>query len=1098
MKFVFIRGMQSLKKQQFKSIRLLLLLLLVSSSLFAQVTVNVQNQSIRQILKTIEQTSGYQFFYNNDLSSLDQVISFSVTDASIETVMAKLLVNIDITYKKEKDNLIVLTLKAIAGKAGNSENRKVTGTIIDDSGLAVIGANVVVEGTTNGTITDMDGQFTLDVPENASLRISYIGYLDQHVKVGKNTVINVTFKEDTQALDEVVVVGYGSQKKVSMTSSVGVIKSDELNLHANNTVSAMQGLAPGLAILDRGGAPGRSNTVMRVRGNTSLNDKSNGALLLVDGIEQRIDDLNPEDIETVSVLKDASATSIYGSRAANGVILITTKRAKTGKVNVNYNYYYGIQTVTDKPEHMETETYMRQQNVAYTNAGRDIPWPEEKIREWMSSDDRTKYPLANVWQDAVYQSAPQQNHNVTVSGGNELIKGVMSLRYYDQKGIIPNFNSDIKEMRVNTDFQPHKKLKVSLDANYRVRYSRAPREEAELYRTMMHASQFTVPQYPDGGYGLSVQGNNPLVYANLTGDNRKWNNLFVGNLKAEYEILEGFKASLQYAIRQANNKEKTFTNKYRVTDELNPSRIKYKDRNELYEDREEINEYTLNALLDYTKSWKKHQLSALGGYSLIQNRRSDLNASRQDFYNNDLTSMGMGAESTMKNSGVDEQWALQSFFARANYNYDDRYLLEANIRYDGSSRFTGDNQYSFFPSFSAGWRVSNEGFWDSLRDLVSNFKLRASWGETGNQAVDLYSYYDSYVAEKYTFGDEIVNGYRQKILANKDLKWESTRQTDIGFDLGFLQNRLNIEFDYYNKRTDGILMQLPIPGIVGLDAPFQNAAVVDNKGFELSIGYRGGSEFTYSVNFNISNNKNKVVSLAGSRSNIDGAPNETLRIQKEGLPVNTFWGFKTDGLYQSEEEIKQSIAYDPNTKPGDIRYVDINDDGKIDADDRTDLGNEYPRFPFALNGNFAYKGFDLSLLIQGVVDAKTRVTGCLAEFGNYEGFVLDMFKDYWTQDNAGARFPRPQKSCDYNSVMSDFWVIDAGYIRLKNVELGYTIPKDISRKFYVDRLRFYMSGTNLLTFSKTKEWGLDPEFLSGRFNFYPQTSVYTFGVNVSF
>lgn len=1100
MKFVSIRRICVLEKRHRKPVYILLIALLISTQLLAQVTVSVQNQSIRQILRTIEQQGTYKFFYNNDLTSLDKTTSLTANNESIEKVLNRLLANTDITYQKDNNNLIVLTLKATASVG--QHKRDISGTVIDSNGEAVIGANIIEKGTTNGTITDIDGNFSLAVAPNSVLRISYIGYLDQEVNVGNNTTLKITLKEDNQTLEEVVVVGYGAQKKVSMTSSVGVIKSDNLNSFSNNTVSAMQGLAPGLAIMDHGGAPGRSKTTMRIRGNTSLqtgdNSTANNALLLVDGIEQRIEDINPDDIESVSILKDASATSIYGSRGANGVILITTKRAKEGKIRVNYNYYYGVQKAVDKPKHMETETYMRQQNVAYENAGRPIPWPEERIREWMDSNDRTKYPLANEWHDAVLRSAPQQNHSVTINGGNEFVKGLMSLRYYDQDGIIPNFNSDIKEMRVNTDFQPHRKLTVALDANYRQRYSRSPVEEGEVYRTLMHASQFTVPQYADGSYGLSVQGNNPLMYATMTGDNRRWNNLFVGNLKADYEIIDGLKATLQYGLSQSNDKEKIFKNKYRVVDQENPSRIKYRDRNELEEKRIDILETTLNALLNYNKSFGKHNLSALAGYSLIQNKYSTLEASRMDFYNNDLTSIKMGAESTMKNAGRDEKWALQSYFGRANYSYADKYLLEANLRYDGSSRFTGDNQYSFFPSFSAGWRVSGEPFWQSIAPIISNFKIRASWGETGNQAVNLYSFYEAYEAEKYSFNGEIVNGYRQMKLTNKDLKWESTRQTDIGFDLGFLNNSLTVEFDYYNKQTDGILLELPISGVVGLDAPFQNAGKVENKGFELSIGYRGGREFTYMLNFNISNNWNKVVSLAGSRPTIDGATFETMRIKKEGLPINTFWGFKTDGLFQSEEEIKNSPIYDPNTKPGDIKYVDLNKDGKIDADDRTDLGNEYPRFPFALTGNFSYKGFDLMLMLQGVVDAKTRVSGCLAEFGNYEGFVLDIFKDYWTPENTGARFPRPQKSCDYNSVMSDFWVIDAGYIRLKNLQIGYTVPRHITNKLYMEKLRVYIGGTNLLTFSKTKEWGLDPEFVSGRFNYYPQTSVYTIGVNVTF
>lgn len=1099
MNFKFPRAIPVLKKRQFKSIGLALFVVCLSSPVAAQVAVEAHNESIRQVLKRIERSVGCQFFYNDALSSLDKKVTLQLTGQPLETVLDRLFAGTDITYKKNSDNLIVLTLKATAAPQKGT-GRKVQGTVTDAAGIPVIGANIVVAGTTNGTITDLDGRFSLEVPENASLHVSYIGCLDQDVKVGDRSVLRITLKEDTQKLDEVVVVGYGQQKKVSMTSSVGVIKSDAINLNAKSTVTSLQGLAPGLTIVDYGGAPGRNKTTMRVRGVTSLNDDSNDALILVDGIEQRLEDLNPADIENVSILKDASATSIYGSRAANGVILVTTKRGKSGKVQVNYTYYYGFQKAMNNPKHMDTETYMRQQIVAYQNAGKtgdQIPYDEAYIQEWKQATDREKYPYANVWQEAVFRTAPQQNHSFAVSGGGEKFRGLMSVRYYKQDGIIPNFESDTKDFRVNTDFNPFEGLTLSLDANYRSTYALQPSEAGEVFRTIYHASQFTVPVYGDGSYGLSKQGNNPLAYATMSGDDKKWKDLFVGNLKASY-VFKDFTTTFQYALRYANNKDKVFKDAYTLVDKEYPSRKKVVDRNNLVEKREDIRESTLNATLNYAKTLGKHTVSAMAGYSLIRNKQSNLEAERSDFYNNDVPSMDMGGESSMKNKGHDEEFGLQSYFMRGNYNFKDTYLFEANIRYDGSSRFTGDNQYSFFPSFSAGWRLSNEGFWDGLRDIFSHVKIRGSWGKTGNQTCKLYSFYDAYTSNSYTFGGDIVNGYAQKTFANRDLKWETTTQTDIGLDLGFFNNRLTLEAEYYYKRTDGILMELTIPATVGLDAPFQNAGVVDNKGFELSIGYHGGDKFQYHLNFNLSNNWNKVVSMAGSRPIIDGSNSETFRIKGEGYPVNAIWGYKTDGLYQSWDEIKQGPVLDANTKPGDVRYVDTDKNGTIDADDRVYLGTELPRFPFALSGSFVYRDFDLSVLFQGVIHAETRVSGAFAEFGNYEGFVLNTFKDYWTEENTGAKWPRPQKQCDYNSNCSDFWVKNCGYLRLKNLEIGYTIPQAITRKFYIDRLRFYVSGTNLLTFSPIREFGLDPEFVSGRGNYYPQTAVYTLGVNVSF
>lgn len=856
-----------------------------------------------------------------------------------------------------------------------------------------------------------------------------------------------------------------------MTSSVGVIKSDNILTSSNSTVKSLQGLAPGLAIVDRGGAPGRNSTVMRIRGNTSLQDGNNEALILVDGIEQRIEDVNPNDIESVSILKDAAATSIYGSRAANGVILVTTKRATGGKLSVNYNGYYGFQNVISKPKHMESVAYMRQQNIAHNNVGQADAYPEEYIQEWMHSGDRYKYPLVNTWQDAVFRTAPQQNHGLTVSSGNDLVKGIMSLRYYDQDGIIPGFNSDIKEMRVNTDFNVTAKLKISLDANYRLSYAMEPAEAGEIYRTLKHAAQFTVPQYEDGSYGISGQGNNSLMYAKESGTNENYKRLFFGNLKADYEIIDGLKASLQYAYKITNDKDKTFRNAYSFTDpETNYK--KEVQENKLEENRFDQMEYTTNVLLEYNKTFDKHNLTALGGFSRIVNKYTEIKTSRTGFYNNDVTSMDMGSTTTMSNSGFDTEWALQSWFGRVNYNYDDRYLLEANVRYDGSSRFTGSNQYAFFPSFSAGWRLSNEAFWSDMVETVSNLKLRASWGETGNQSAGLYSFYDSYSTQKYAFGGVLADGYKQTVQANKDLKWESTKQLNIGVDLGLFNNRLNFEFDYYRKKTDGVLLELPIPQIVGLDAPYQNAAIVENKGFELSVGYRGGTTFKYDLSFNISNNWNKILDMAGASPIIQGETFNAYYIKQVGSPVKSFYGLKTDGLFQTEEEIANSALYDPNTKPGDVKYVDLNNDGVIDSNDFTELGTDYPFLPFGLSGNFSYKNFDARLTFQGVIKQKARISGALAEFGNYAGFVLDIFEDYWTEDNPGARFPRPSKSVDYNSVMSDFWLIDCGYLRMKEITIGYTIPRHITQKWHIDRLRVYVTGNNLFTISGYNEWGL--------------------------
>ncbi|MDR2146025.1 MAG: TonB-dependent receptor [Tannerella sp.] len=1008
------------------------------------------------------------------------------------------------------------------------QNAEVRGTVVDKSNEPLAGASISIQGTTTGTIADVDGNYTISVASGQTLMFSFIGYITQEIVYTGQSVIDVTMTPDTELLDEVVVVGYGEQKKVSITGAVGTIKNESINRLANSTTAALQGISPGLTILDKGGSPGRSNTTLRIRGVTTISNINNNrdALLLVDGVEQRIEDINPDDIENISILKDASTTAIYGSRAANGVVLVTTKRGKEGQMRINFNSYWGSQSVTNKPEHMESVTYMNQQNYAFQNAGQAARYSDTFIREWTENHEKDPitYRPANQWQDAVYRNALQQNYSLTVSGGNEKAKGLMALRYYDQEGVIPNFNSNIKEIRVNADFNPFKRLKISADANFRSRYSLAPVGAYDydvngggIFYAMYHATQFVVPQYPDGSYGLGNKNANPLMLAEMGGDDKQWRNLFIGNVKAELSIIDGLKFTLQYAQRYAFNKNVKFENAYTVTDKnfldwtatardeaynpnANRQRLRNISRNGMDDYREDIDEYTLNLLLDYDKTFGKHNIHVLAGFSQINNLWSHNQAQRQDFYNNEVQSINMGSESSWKSYGYNNEFALQSYFGRLNYNYDNRYLLEANLRYDGTSRFTGDNQYGIFPSFSAGWRISQEAFWsDGLREIISDLKLRGSWGQAGNQTAGLYAFYESYTSTTYNFNNQVVQGYMQTALANKELKWEVSTQTDLGIDASFLDARLNLTADYYNKRTDGILVNLPIAGTIGLDAPFQNAAIVDNKGFEVSLGWRDRvGDFSYGLNFNISNNRNEVVSLGGANPTVVGGLADVVSTVREGYPIDSYWGYETGGLLTQQDMDNKYPVYDARMGAGDVKYIDRNEDGTIDAEDMTVIGDEFPRYPFAFSANMDWKGFDFSFVLQGIMDAQTRVSGALAEGGNFEGFTLDIFKDYWTPENTDARFPRPRKSVDFNSMMSDYWVADAKYIRLKNIQLGYTLPWVWTKRASIEKARIYVAGSNVLTFSPLNDWGIDPEFVAGRFLYYPQTSVYTIGINLTF
>lgn len=1001
----------------------------------------------------------------------------------------------------------------------------VKGIVRNEEGQTLPFVNVIARNSltnlSSGAQTDSTGVFVfsrLPVEGTYTFVISSVGYEQQALppytlKAGESTTILVKLKSSTSALTEVVVVGYGTQKKSDLTNAVAQIKgADIARRPVSNIQQALQGLAPGVTVLDRGGAPGVSNATIRVRGITTFNINSantsgydlgkNDALVIVDGIEQRMSDINPEDIESLSVLKDAASTAIYGSRATNGVILITTKRAKAGKFTVSYNGYYAWQKSINKPEMMDLEPYMREQVVAYTNAGVAVParFSEASIQQWVTATDRYKYPLPNTWFNTMLRTAPQQNHTLALAGGSEVVKARMSIRYQDQQGVAKNYNGKLSEMRLNADYTPAKgRIRFAGDINYRNNSWQAP--TVAPFNTMFHGSLWAVPKYPDGTYGLSTQGNNPLMFTEIGGLSKQGIDYFTASAKGDVELLEGLRFSSQFGARVMYTQQKNFTNSFVNTDK-NTNITRTVANNSLTEVRNTLREYTWNNLLTYEKAFGKHELKALAGYSQIATKQTFLTAYRERFYNNDITSIGQGTDDgTKSNSGSDVEYGLRSYFGRINYAFADKYLLEVNGRYDGSSRFAGDKRYSFFPSFSAGWRIAQESFFAPLLPVVNDLKLRGSYGITGNQSVDLYSYYDALTATSYTFNGVPVPGYRQTTLANTDLGWESTSQFNFGLDAAFLDRRLNVTADYYRKLTTDILLNLDIPATVGLDAPPQNAGAVENKGLEVAVSYsnKRTADVHYDIGVNFSYNENKVTDLKGTGPYITGSDIDPRYIIKTGLPINTLWGYQTDGLFQTGEEISKYPTLAANTQPGDVKYIDRNNDGKIDANDMTSIGVSFPKYTFGMNADIQYKGFSLNILIQGAAGVDTRLSGALAEMGNQEGFTHKIYtNNYWTPENPGARFPRPLKFDLRNVATSDRLVIDGSYVRLKNIQLSYNLPEYIGRKALLNKAVVYVSATNLFTISKLNEWNLDPEAESGRAVYYPQTSLLTVGLNLQF
>lgn len=1065
-------------------------------SQYTRVNLNIQSVKLEKALSILEQKGNIRLLYSKENLSSKEV-SIEGNNIPVLEALEKILKGTHLNYRVCENGLVVI----IARNGVQMKDIIVKGKVTDVKNEHLPGVSVKLKGTTIGASTDMDGAYSLRVPENGTLVFSYIGFVTQEIPVNNRAIVNVLLGEESKSVDEVVIIGYGSQKKASLTGAVGTIKGEELTKRTvSNVQQALQGQVAGLTILDQGASPGKTNMVMRIRGITTLG--ANEPLVVVDGIEQRLNDINPEDIESISVLKDASSTAIYGSRAANGVVLITTKRAKAGKLSVSYNGYYALQQTNNNPVHMGLEDYMRLQNVAWTNSSGASIYSEERIQEYVNATDRLKYPLPNTWYDAVLQTAPQLNHSLAVSGGSETIKTLLSLRYQDQEGIITNSGSKISEVRLNTDYKVSSKINIATDVNYRNNNDIAPLNENAVFNDMLQTSQWTVPKYPDGTYGISSDGKNPLVRSEIEGTSRTAGDYLTGNIKGDWEILKGLKFTTQLGARITMTNQKNYQNNYEIRDYYNPLIVtKLQALNNLTEIRNDVREFTINNLLNYTTTLVNHSLNILAGYSQIENNGSTLNAFRQGFYSNDIQSIGQGAnDATKNNNGNEYNWVLRSYFGRFNYSYQNKYLFEANGRYDGSSRFLGANRYSFFPSFSAGWRISQEKLWSGLNNTMNELKLRGSWGKTGNQAVDLYSYLRTLSLTNYSFNGAAAPGYTQPRMANQNLTWETTTQSNIGLDAEFLNNRISLSVDYYNKKTDDILLLLPVPGTLGLLPSPQNAGRMDNKGWEFLIGSNNKfGQFGFNANFNFNINNNNVVNLAGTGPYITGG-NETRYITGESYPINSFWGYKTDGLFQTEEEILNYPTMRSGIKPGDVKFLDLNEDGKITAADMTYLGRSFPKYTFGSNFNLSYKNFALNLLFQGVSGVDARIGGAIVEMGIWGGFTHELIaNNYWTPENPNARFPRPLKYDLRNIVFSDRDRQNGAYLRLKNIQFSYQIPSSLSKKVGIERMRVYVAGTNLLTFASLNEWNIDPETVpGGRTQAYPQTSLSTFGLNIQF
>ena len=996
----------------------------------------------------------------------------------------------------------------------NQQKRTLKGTVVDSSGEPIIGANVKVKGTTTGTITDLDGNFTLQVPTNSMLEITFIGYKPLELSTGNKNTINVTMEEDSEMLDEVVVVGYGTMKKKDLTGAVAAVKGSDLAARKTTQLStALQGAVAGVMVTRSNSAPGAAAGSIRVRGITTISDTS--PLVIIDGVQGSIDDVNPNDVESMSVLKDAASASIYGSRAAAGVIVITTKRAKEKKVSISYNFEYGLEIPTKQPEYMGVKRFLETTNELRYNDNKKGGWnqtySDEDINNWEANHltNPDKYPITD-WEGLIMKSsAPRQTHTVSLAGGSNAVKSSASFVYDKIDGLYADRSYNRYMIRSNNDFTINKYLEAALDIDFKRTNNHQP-----LYFPFS-SIRLTPMIYPavwqNGGFAEGKNGDNVYAGVNGGGTYDQWYNQVGGRASLSIKPIDGLKISGIIAPSYSFTKSKTFRKAVPYVSSTDPNTIMgyvpgYNNTN-LSENRDDSYNVTIQGIINYTKTFNKHDLNLMAGYETYYYFKEGLSASRDQYELDNFPYLNLGPLEFRDNSGSATELAYRSYFGRVAYNYDNKYLFQANIRYDGSSRFHADNRWGAFPSFSAGWVASEEKFLKNAgADWLSFLKLRASYGTLGNERIGShYPYQASLSFSNVLFyqNGEVVSqlSAAQWEYAVRNISWETTSSINVGIDAAFLNNRLRLNVDYYRKETKDMLLALEIPDYVGFDNPQKNTGKMTTKGYDIELGWNDViNDFSYGISANFSDFTSKMGDLGGTQFLGD-------KVKLEGSEFDEWYGYLSDDLMLTEEDL-QGPKLNNNIQLGDVKYKDISGpdgvpDGKISPEyDRTLLGGSLPRFMYGGRMNLGYKGIDFSVAFQGVGKQTQRISSVMVQplrnnWGNTPALIDGK---YWSEkntpeQNASAIYPRlTYANKDANYAMSDYWLFNGGYFRLKNITLGYTLPPKWTEKATIKKIRLYVSANDLFCISNYPS-GWDPEM---GVSDYPITTSLLFGISVNF
>ncbi|MBQ6576755.1 MAG: TonB-dependent receptor [Bacteroidales bacterium] len=994
-----------------------------------------------------------------------------------------------------------------------AQNR-VTGKVTDASGEPIPGVSVLVKGTTNGTITDLDGNYSLSVPTGSSLTVSCIGFVTQDVLVGDRSIINVTLEEDALHLEETVVIGYGVQKKVNLTGSVSSVSSEELQSKpVMNTSLAIAGLVPGLSVIQNSGRPG-SGASVKIRGTGTFSSAGTNPLVLINGFSGSMDDVDPNDIESISFLKDAASASIYGNRAANGVILIETKKGKAGKTTFTYSNSFGWQRPTELPDFLDSAEYAEYYNLAMSNMNRPDAYSAEAIQKFRNGSDPDNYPNVNHLEWLLNTgSGFQQQHNVGVRGGNGNTTFNLSVGYRNQEGMTAKTNNERMTALLSLRSNLTDKLILDLNVNaYNNRYN-APNGEPTSINGMIGYAVREGPIYAgrksDGTFGYQ-DNYSPEAWMNSES--------FVRNISRHISASGQLKwitpiNGLSLTGKAGTNYSTSFNKTYRAvtffdnSKTISPASLSVSTSNNVYT--------SLEALANYDRTFGEHTVNVLAGTSVEQTVNRSLNGSRNTFPNNYLYELNSGDSTTASNGSSQNEHALISFFGRVNYSFKDKYLFEANVRYDGSSRFARARRWGLFPSVSAGWRISEEDFWKNggISRVINTLKFRASIGVLGNQNIGDYPYQQTYsIGRNYPFGSpaSINSGAYIGTYNNQNISWERTRVTDFGIDFTAFGGAFSGTVDYFYKYTSDILSSVEVAAIMGRSVGQSNVGAVSNTGIELNLSYKGhiGRDFLFTIAPNFTYIKNAVEELA------DGAQQDINNGRIVGQPLGIIYGYRTNGLFVDQAEIDAApnqLVRKSALKPGYVSYMDLSGpdgkpDGAVNANyDRVVLGSTTPKFYYGLNLSASFKGFDFSALLQGVGGHK-RLIGSYMAYAFYNGGQIQRWQadNCWTTSNPDkwAEYPRLEtmNMNNANAQVSDYWVRNASFLRIKNVQLGYTLPHSLTSRVRIDNVRVYVSGQNLYSFNSFyKGWDPENEIGTGDSpSYYPINSIFSFGMNIRF